>query len=155
MTSFGLLAHRPFLIAIQWEKAHMEKEMLFSIWSKWFDLDNYVTTGFTWILLALLKNIWTVFEMLLCSYLQIQQLEILIQYVWGWAQKYTLLNSSPGNSNDNLLNFGNQWRRRAKSSDSKVRKNPDSSLYLPAVSLWENFVVSLRFSLIIWILCGQ
>lgn len=127
MTSFDLLAHRPFLTAIQWKKAQMEKEMLFSIWSKWFDLDNYVTTGCTQILLASLKNIWTIFEMPLCSYLQIQQLEILIQYVWGWNQKSTLLNSSPGNSNDNLLNLGNllkfgKWKRKAKSSDSRVRK---------------------------------
>lgn len=46
----------------------------------------------------------------LCSYLQMPQLEILIQYVEGWAQKSAVLNRSPGNSDDHLLNFGNHWK---------------------------------------------
>ena len=48
-------------------------------------------------------------------------LEILIQDIWGWAQKSVLLNSSPGNYDDHLLNFGNHLQRKVKNSDSGVR----------------------------------
>lgn len=42
-----------------------------------------------------------------CSYLLMPQLEDLIQDIWVWARKSVLLNNSMGNSDDYVLNLGN------------------------------------------------
>lgn len=60
------------------------------------------------------------------------QLEILIQCVWGWAQKSTLLNSSPGNSDDHLLVLGITGREELRAPNQRD-PTPNSSIQLLAV----------------------